>query len=105
MVVQHPLKVLSQSVNASCAERCLSTYSYIHCKEEQIEYDRAENLVLVHYNHRLLSRYREDCDQFKIWDANPEEANIEEDITTLEKGEKPDKRQDAKRKMIFCSGC
>ncbi|CAL5357051.1 unnamed protein product [Camellia sinensis] len=49
------IKVLSQSVNTSCAERCWSTYSYIHnVKRNKLNVDRAEKLVFVHYNHRLL---------------------------------------------------
>ncbi|XP_028101048.1 uncharacterized protein LOC114300362 [Camellia sinensis] len=79
------LKVLSQSVNTSCAERCWSTYSYIHnVKRNRLNVDRAEKLVFVHYNHRLLSRYREDYENFKNWDAHPEDANIEEDIMAIE---------------------
>ncbi|KAL7258060.1 hypothetical protein ACSBR1_004223 [Camellia fascicularis] len=79
------LKVLSQRVNTSCAERCWSTYSYIHnVKRNRLNVDRAEKLVFVHYNHRLLSRYKEDYENFKNWDAHPEDANIEEDIMAIE---------------------
>ncbi|KAL7202442.1 hypothetical protein ACSBR1_034003 [Camellia fascicularis] len=77
------VKVLSQSVNTSCAERCWSTYSYIHnVKRNKLNVDRAEKLVFVHYNHRLLTRY--DYEDFKNWDAYLEDANIEEDFTTIE---------------------
>ncbi|KAL7236186.1 hypothetical protein ACSBR1_019449 [Camellia fascicularis] len=66
-------------------ERCWSTYSYIHnVKRNRLNVDRAEKLVFVHYNHRLLSRYREDYENFKNWDAHPEDANIEEDIMAIE---------------------
>ncbi|GFZ14657.1 hypothetical protein Acr_24g0008470 [Actinidia rufa] len=83
------LKVLSRSVNTSCAERCWSTYSYIHTvKRNKLNADRAEKLVFVHYNHRLLSRFRDDYEKFKNWDANPEEPNIEEDATTMEERER-----------------
>ncbi|CAL5373759.1 unnamed protein product [Camellia sinensis] len=79
------IKVLSQSVNTSCAERCWSTYSYIHnVKRNKLNVDRAEKLVFVHYNHRLLTRYRDDYEDFNNWDAYPEDANIEEDFTTIE---------------------
>ncbi|KAL7206899.1 hypothetical protein ACSBR2_019576 [Camellia fascicularis] len=79
------LKVLSQSVNTFCAERYWSTYSYIHIvKRNRLNVDRAEKLVFVHYNHRLLSRYKEDYENFKNWDAHPEDANIEEDIMAIE---------------------
>ncbi|KAL7174108.1 hypothetical protein ACSBR2_033376 [Camellia fascicularis] len=77
------VKVLSQSVNTSCAERCWSTYSYIHnVKRNKLNVDRAEKLVFVHYNRRLLTRY--DYEDFKNWDAYLEDANIEEDFTTIE---------------------
>ncbi|KAG5542096.1 hypothetical protein RHGRI_021825 [Rhododendron griersonianum] len=83
------LKVLSQSVNTSCAERCWSTYSYIHTvKRNKLNVDRAEKLVFVHYNHRLLSRYKDDYENFKNWDANPEEPNIEEDVAAMEERER-----------------
>ncbi|KAL7177692.1 hypothetical protein ACSBR2_030955 [Camellia fascicularis] len=79
------LKVLSQSVNTSCAERCCNTYSYIHnVKRNRLNVDRAEKLVFVHYNHKLLSRYREDYENFKNWDGHPEDANIEKDIMAIE---------------------
>ncbi|KAF7112916.1 hypothetical protein RHSIM_RhsimUnG0179400 [Rhododendron simsii] len=37
---------------------------------------------------RLLSRYRDDCENFKNWDANPEEPNIEEDVVAMEERER-----------------
>ncbi|KAL7222251.1 hypothetical protein ACSBR1_024041 [Camellia fascicularis] len=78
------VKVLSQSVN-TCAERCWSTYSYIHnVKRNKLNVDRAEKLIFVHYNHRLLTRYRDDYEGFKNWDAYLEDANIEKDFTTIE---------------------
>lgn len=55
------LKVLSQSVNNSFAERCWSTFSYIHsCKRNRLNVQRDEKLVFVHYNRRLLTRCRDD---------------------------------------------
>ncbi|CAL5364001.1 unnamed protein product [Camellia sinensis] len=32
---------------------------------------------------RLLTSYRDDYEDFKNWDAYPEDANIEEDFTTI----------------------
>jgi hypothetical protein len=50
--------VLSQVVNTSFAERCWSTYSFIHSvKRNRLNVSRAESLVYVHYNLRLLSHY------------------------------------------------
>ena len=80
------IRVLSQGVNTSCAERCWSTYSYIHSvKRNRLNCDRAEKLVFVHYNHRLLSRYREDYESFKNWDVYDDDANIEEPLPTTVK--------------------
>ncbi|CAL5380973.1 unnamed protein product [Camellia sinensis] len=33
---------------------------------------------------RLLTRYRDDYENFNNWDAYPEDVNIEEDFTTVE---------------------
>ena len=86
MVELHPSNthwhsVLSQSVNTSCAERCWSTYSYIHSvKRNRLNASRAEKLVFVLYNQMLLTRFREDYETYNNWDACPENDNVEEDI-------------------------
>jgi hypothetical protein len=50
--------VLSQVVNTSSAERCWSTYSFIHgVKRNNLNADWAESLVYVHYNLRLFSSH------------------------------------------------
>ncbi|XP_026438026.1 uncharacterized protein LOC113336291 [Papaver somniferum] len=84
------MRVLSQSVNSSCAERCWSTYSYIHSvKRNKLGADRAEKLVYVHYNQRLLARQRADYGNlYRNWDVNPEENNIEEAIEVIEARER-----------------
>ena len=81
-------KVLSQVVNTSSAERCWSTYSYIHnVKRNRLNENRAESLVYVHYNLRLLSHY---CDRanedptYRIWDNHPEDDNLEDGIVHIE---------------------
>ena len=54
------LKLLGQPSSSSCAERNWSTYSFIHCmKRNRITSKRAEDLVYVHSNLRLLSRREE----------------------------------------------
>ena len=82
------LRVLSQVVNTSSAERCWSSYSFIHSvKRNRLSLDRAESLVYVHYNLRLLSHYCEDAKSNKdllIWDKNPEEPNLEDGVLRLE---------------------
>ncbi|KAF8403393.1 hypothetical protein HHK36_011495 [Tetracentron sinense] len=52
------IKVLSQSVSTTSAERVWSTYSYIHSvKRNRLNSTRANSLVYIHSNLRLLSRY------------------------------------------------
>ncbi|CAL5402121.1 unnamed protein product [Camellia sinensis] len=41
-------------------------------------------VLLLSTNYRLLTRYRDDYEDFNNWDAYPEDANIEEDFTTIE---------------------
>jgi len=82
------LRVLSQVVNTSSAERCWSSYSFIHSvKRNRLSLDRAESLVYVHYNLRLLSHYCDDAKSNKdliVWDKHPEESNLEDGVLRLE---------------------
>ncbi|KAG6518913.1 hypothetical protein ZIOFF_022399 [Zingiber officinale] len=66
------LMLLGQPSFSSCRERNWSTYSFIHSlKRNKITPQRAEDLVYVHYNLRLLSRrsphYSEG--ESKMWDV------------------------------------
>ncbi|KAG6481700.1 hypothetical protein ZIOFF_058319 [Zingiber officinale] len=66
------LKLLGQPSSSSCCERNWSTYSFIYSlKRNKITPQRAEDLVYVHYNLRLLSRrsphYSEG--ESKMWDV------------------------------------
>ncbi|KAE8685662.1 putative zinc transporter protein [Hibiscus syriacus] len=50
-------KVLGQPTSSSCCERNWSTYSFIHSlRRNKLNPSRAEDLVYIHYNLRLLSR-------------------------------------------------
>lgn len=76
-------------VNTSSAERCWSTYSFIHnVKRNCLNDNRAESLVYVHYNLKLLTHY---CERAKsdtsyiTWDNNPEENNLEDGALVLER--------------------
>jgi hypothetical protein len=52
------IKVLSQPISTSSAERVWSTYSYIHnVKRNRLNEDRADTLVYIHSNLRLIDRY------------------------------------------------
>ncbi|OVA14104.1 dTDP-4-dehydrorhamnose reductase [Macleaya cordata] len=83
------VKVLSQSVNTSCAERALNTYGYINSvKRNRMNTGRAESLVYVHYNHRLLSRYREDYEvSYKNWDSFADDDNLDNYMEAIEERE------------------
>ncbi|KAG6491142.1 hypothetical protein ZIOFF_052474 [Zingiber officinale] len=66
------LKLLGHPSSSSCCERNWSTYNFIHSlKRNKITPQRAEHLVYVHYNLRLLSRrsphYNEG--ESKMWDV------------------------------------
>ena len=51
------MKLLGQPSSSSCCERNWSTYSFIHSvRRNKILPSRAEDLVYVHNNLRLLSR-------------------------------------------------
>ncbi|KAL4556082.1 hypothetical protein LXL04_038722 [Taraxacum kok-saghyz] len=73
-------KVLSQPISSSSAERNWSTYSYIHnVKRNRLNEKRADKLVYIHSNIRLLSRFSESYKSgpHKNWDINPESTYIE----------------------------
>ncbi|CAN6680004.1 unnamed protein product [Malus baccata var. baccata] len=84
------LKLLGQLCSSSCCERNWSTYSFIHSlRRNKITPQRAEDLVFVHNNLRLLSRnsstYKEGIPQ--LWDESVgmlEIANISLDEPSLE---------------------
>jgi hypothetical protein len=79
------MKVLSQVVNTSSAERCWSTYSFIHnVKRKNLNADRAESLVYVHYNSRLLSHYYDVAEHDNSKRDATSDNNLEE--TYLEYG-------------------
>ena len=58
-------------------------------KRNNLNENRAESLVYVHYNLRLLTRYCEPIKNNKPidikWDANPEEDNLEDGAIALER--------------------
>ncbi|GKB63029.1 hAT dimerization domain, ribonuclease H-like domain protein [Tanacetum coccineum] len=80
-------KVLSQPISSSSAERNWSTYSYIHSvKRNRLNNKRADKLVYIHSNIRLLSRFTDSYKEgpLKKWDMNPESTNLEGSTSRLE---------------------
>ncbi|GAV83902.1 hypothetical protein CFOL_v3_27347, partial [Cephalotus follicularis] len=73
--------------SSSCAERNWSTYSFVHSiKRNKMTPQRAEDLVFVHTNLRLLSRrsptYKEGGS--KMWDIGGDHHDSFEDVGVLE---------------------
>ena len=65
------LKLLGQPCSSSCYERNWSTYNFIHSiKRNKLTPQRAEDLVYVHNNLRLLSRRSSNYNRgkSKMWD-------------------------------------
>ncbi|XP_076925552.1 uncharacterized protein LOC143588436 [Bidens hawaiensis] len=80
-------RVLSQPISSSSAKGNWSTYSYIHnVKRNRLNVKRADKLVFIHSNVRLLSRFSESYKSgpHKKWDINPENSYIEGSSTRLE---------------------
>ena len=70
------LKLLGQPSSSSCCERNWSTCSFIHSlKRNKMAPQRAEDLVFIHSNLRLLSRKSEHYEkgESKMWDIAGDE--------------------------------
>ncbi|KAF8400216.1 hypothetical protein HHK36_013513 [Tetracentron sinense] len=68
-------------------ERVWSTYSYIHSvKRNRLNSTRADSLVYIHSNLRLLSRFAGSYKDgpYKKWDINPELLVVDESVVRLE---------------------
>ncbi|CAL5395559.1 unnamed protein product [Camellia sinensis] len=81
------LRLLVQPSSSSCAERNWSIYSFIHSmKRNKMTPQRAEDLVFVHSNLRLLSRrtpqYLEG--ETKLWDIAGDTFDSFDDVGMLE---------------------
>nr|XP_009608487.1 uncharacterized protein LOC104102476 [Nicotiana tomentosiformis] len=79
-------KLLSHTASLSCCERNWSTFSLIHnIKRNKLATSRAEDLVFIHYNLRLLSRRKEKYTSgpSKYWDLGGDYFNIDESINDL----------------------
>ncbi|KAK9045895.1 hypothetical protein V6N11_051798 [Hibiscus sabdariffa] len=80
-------KVLSQPISSSSAERAWSTYGHVHSlKRNRLNSSRADKLVYIHTNLRLLSRYTYGYKNgpFRKWDIDPENSCLEESPLELE---------------------
>ncbi|GJX07157.1 putative nucleotidyltransferase, ribonuclease H [Tanacetum coccineum] len=80
-------RVLDQPTSSSCSERNWSTYSFVNSlRRNKLTPKRAEDLVFVHNNLRLLSRSTEQYldEKTKMWDVGGDEFDTMEDTGFLE---------------------
>ena len=80
------VKILSQVASSSSAERNWSTYGFIHSvKRNRLGSKKAEELVYVHSNLRLLSHKK---DEYKFgptkqWDIEPELPDLDMTLNAM----------------------
>ncbi|CAF1832434.1 unnamed protein product [Brassica oleracea var. botrytis] len=80
-------KLLGQPSSSSCAERNWSTYSFIHSlRWNRLNPSRAQDLVFIHNNLRLLSRNSDqyEAEKTKTWDVGGDGFDSMEDVGFLE---------------------
>jgi hypothetical protein len=73
------IRVLSQPISSSSAERVWSTFEFIHsAKRNKLNVKTADKLVFVHSNLRLLSRVTESYKKgpHSKWDIDPGNSTI-----------------------------
>ncbi|KAK9006658.1 hypothetical protein V6N11_018992 [Hibiscus sabdariffa] len=81
------IRVLSQPISSSSAERVWSTYSYIHnIKRNRLNAKCADKLVFIHSNIRLLSRFTTSYKEgpCKKWDIDPGSTYVDDSTVRLE---------------------
>ncbi|KAF3666416.1 Transducin family protein / WD-40 repeat family protein isoform 2 [Capsicum annuum] len=86
LLQQLAYKLLTQPASSSYCERNWSTYSMIHnIKRNKLATSRAEDLVFVHYNLRLLSSKKEKYinGPSKYWDVGGDQFEVEDTINNL----------------------
>lgn len=80
---QLALRVLSQITSSSCCERNWSTYGNLYSlKKSRLEQSRAETMVYVHTNLRLIYRQRQEWlkGKTKMWDVFPDDMGLDDSI-------------------------
>lgn len=80
-------RLLGQPTSSSCCERNWSVYSFIHSlRRNKLNPKRAEDLVFIHNNLRLLSRNTDqyEDEKTKMWDVGGDAFDSLEDTGFLE---------------------
>ncbi|KAL2923287.1 Zinc finger BED domain-containing protein 4 [Bienertia sinuspersici] len=81
------VKVLSQPISSSSAERVWSTYSFVHSiKRNRLNSLRVDKLVFIHSNIRLLSHFTASYKQgpHRKWDIELESSYLDDSVARLE---------------------
>ncbi|XP_074366422.1 uncharacterized protein LOC141707260 [Apium graveolens] len=81
------IKILSQPISSSSAERVWSTYSYIHnIKMNRLNSVRADKLVYIHTNIRLISHFTSSYKEgpYRKWDIDVENSYLEDSMAKLD---------------------
>ncbi|KAL6511649.1 hypothetical protein OROGR_021246 [Orobanche gracilis] len=81
------IKILSQPISSSSAERVWSTYSYIHnIKRNRLNSVRADKLVYIHSNIRLISRFTSSYNDgpYRKWDIDAETSYLDDSVARLD---------------------
>jgi hypothetical protein len=80
-------RILSQVASSSSAERNWNTYGFIQSvKRNRLGPQKAEGLVYVHSNLRLVSRKGEEytSEPHKVWDVDAENPDLELSLAALD---------------------
>ena len=80
---QLAMRLLSQVTSSSCCERNWSTYGNLYSvKKSRLEQSRAETMVYVHTNLRLIYRQREEWlkGKTKMWDVFPDDMGLDSSV-------------------------
>ena len=80
---QLAMRILSQVTSSSCCERNWSTYGNLYSlKKSRLEQSRAEAMVYVHTNLRLIYRKRQEWlnGRTKMWDVFPDDMGLDNNI-------------------------
>ncbi|XP_057250650.1 uncharacterized protein LOC130591372 [Beta vulgaris subsp. vulgaris] len=81
-IFSYKSEYLGQPTSSSCCERNWSIYSFIHSlRRNRLNPKRAENLVKIHTNLRLLSRNTNEytAGKTKLWDVGGDQFDVMDD--------------------------
>ena len=77
------MRLLSQVTSSSCCKWNWSTYGNLYSvKKSRLEQSRAETMVYVHTNLRLIYKQREDWlkGKTKMWDVFPDDMGLDNSV-------------------------